>query len=104
MFNTENQLKDTQMAINAEQIIWLKGTRFRSNARNTRWNPAVIMGDCHVFCCSVHCSLLEKSMHNSSVFGRRPGGFSNYKPILCFITHGNRLQERMLLQAFITFR
>jgi hypothetical protein len=66
MFNTQNQLKDTQTAINAEQIIWLKGTRFRSNARNTGWNPTVIMGDCHVFCCSVRCFLLENFMHVSS--------------------------------------
>jgi hypothetical protein len=67
MFNTQNGLKDTQTAINAEQIIWLKGTRFRSNARNTGWNPAVIMGDCHIFFCSVHCFLLEKSVRNTSV-------------------------------------
>jgi hypothetical protein len=66
MFNTQNQPKDTRTAINAEQIIWLKGMRFRLNARNTGWNPAVIMGDCHVFCRSVRCFLLEKFMHDSS--------------------------------------
>jgi hypothetical protein len=66
MFNRQNQLKDTRTAINAEQIIWLKGTRFRSNARNTGWNPAVIMGDSHVFCCSMHCFLLGNFMHNCS--------------------------------------
>jgi len=66
MCNTRNQLKNTGTAINAEQIIWLKGTRFRSNARNTEWNPAVTMDDCHVFCCSVHCFLLEMFVHNSS--------------------------------------
>jgi len=66
MFNTQNQLEDTRTAINGEQIIWLKGKHFRSNARNTGWNPAVTMGDCHVFCCSVHCFLLENFMHNSS--------------------------------------
>jgi hypothetical protein len=73
MCNKQNQLKNTVTAINAKQIIWLKGTRFRSNARNTEWNPVVTMGDCHVFCYSLHCFLFERFMRNSSAMDEGVG-------------------------------
>jgi hypothetical protein len=59
--NAQNQLKDTRTAINAKQIIWFKRARFRSNARNTGWNPAVTKGECHIFCFSVHYLLWKGS-------------------------------------------